>query len=166
MIKKKIIVLIVLFLFSCDQIEFIYKNNSEIQSPLYNKTEVIFTGKDISAIHRYSSIYFGEVVNYHYDLNINIIEEKTKRSIQTNQAIEKLDYKLVFTYDLFNKKENCRVYQENIISRFTFEPKSSGYNFGSDQSLKKLYDLSVNSNFENFINNIDNIILTTCLDEN
>ena len=166
MIKKKIIVLIFLFLFSCDQIEFIYKNNSEIQSPLYNKTAVIFTGKDISAIHRYSSIYFGEVVNYHYDLNINITEEKTKRSIQTNQAIEKLDYKLVFTYDLFNKKENCRVYQENIISRFTFEPKSSGYNFGSDQSLKKLYDLSVNSNFENFINNIDNIILTTCLDEN
>ena len=86
MIKKKIIVLIVLFLFSCDQIEFIYKNNSEIQSPLYNKTEVIFTGKDISAIYRYSSIYFGEVVNYHYDLNINIIEEKTKRSIQTNQG--------------------------------------------------------------------------------
>ena len=67
---------------------------------------------------------------------------------------------------IFNKKENCRVYQENVISRFTFEPKSSGYNFGSDQSLKKLYDLSVNSNFENFINNIDNIILTTCLDEN
>ncbi len=166
MIKKKIIVLIVLFLFSCDQIEFVHKNNSEIQNPLYKKTEVIFTGKDISSLYRYSSIYFGEVVNYHYDLNINIIEEKTKRSIQTNQAIEKLDYKLVFTYDLFNKKENCRVYQKNIISRFTFEPKSSGYNFGSDQSLKKLYDLSVNSNFENFINNIDNVILTTCLDEN
>ena len=166
MMKKIIIVLVVLFLFSCGQIEFVYKNNSEIQSPLYKKTEVFFTGEDISSLYKYSSVYLGEVIDYQYDLNINIIEEKTKRSVQTNQAIEKLDYKLVFTYDLFNKKENCRVYQENIISRFTFEPKSSGYNFGSDQSLKKLYDLSVNSNFENFINNIENIILTTCLDEN
>ena len=166
MIKKYIVVLIVLFLISCDQIEFVYKNNSEIQSPLYKKTEVIFTGKDISALYKYSSVYFGELVNYHYDLNINIIEEKTKRSIQTNQAIEKLDYKLVFTYDLFNKNENCIVYQENIISRFTFEPKSSGYNFGSDQSLKKLYELSVVSSFEKFINNIENVSLATCLDEN
>ena len=106
------------------------------------------------------------MIDYHYDLNINIVEEKTKRSVQTNQAIEKLDYKLVFTYDLFNKKENCRVYQENVISRFTFEPKSSGYNFGSDQSLKKLYELSVVSSFEKFINNIENVSLDTCLDEN
>ena len=166
MMKKIIIVLVVLFLFSCGQIEFVYKNNSETQSPLYKKTEVFFTGEDISSLYKYSSVYLGEVIDYQYDLNINIIEEKTKRSVQTNQAIEKLDYKLVFAYDLFSKKENCRVYQENIISRFTFEPKSSGYNFGSDQSLKKLYELSVNNSFEKFINNIDNVSLATCLNEN
>ena len=166
MMKKIIILLMVLFLFSCGQIEFVYKNNSGIQSSLYNKTEVFFTGVDISSLYKYSSVYLGGVIDHHYDLNINIIEEKTKRSVQTNQAIEKLDYNLVFTYDLFNKNENCIVYQENIISRFTFEPKSSGYNFGSDQSLKKLYELSVVSSFEKFINNIENVSLATCLDEN
>ena len=99
MMKKIIILLVVSFLFSCGQIEFVYKNNSGIQNPLYNKTEVFFTGEDISSLYKYSSVYLGGVIDHHCDLNINIVEEKTKRSVQTNQAIEKLDYKLVFTYD-------------------------------------------------------------------
>lgn len=166
MIKKYINLFIVLFLYSCGQVEFVYKDETEIQNPLYKKTEVLFTGKDISSLYKYSSIYFEEVTDYRFDLSININEEKTKRSVQTNQAVEKLDYRLTFKYNLFNRKENCTVYRENIISSFTFEPKSSGYNFGSDQSLKKQYELSVNSNFEKFINSIDNINLATCLDEN
>ena len=53
MMKKIIILLVVSFLFSCGQIEFVYKNNSGIQNPLYNKTEVFFTGEDISSLYKY-----------------------------------------------------------------------------------------------------------------
>ena len=163
---KSVYLLIIFFLLSCGQIEFIYENKSNLKNPIYQKTQVFFTGKDIASLYKYSSIYFVGDGDDLYELNININEEKTRRSVQTNQAIEKLDYKLTFDYNLFNKNIDCIVYKKTIESRFTFEPKSSGYNFGSDQSLKKLYDSSVNNNFQNFINDLVNIDLESCSNEN
>ena len=45
----------------------------------------------------------------------------------------------------------CDTYTENVSSRFSFVTKSSGYNFGSDKSLSKLYEMSVSENLNRFI---------------
>tara|TARA_Y100000768_G_scaffold384920_1_gene369909 strand:+ start:1049 stop:1552 length:504 start_codon:yes stop_codon:yes gene_type:complete len=155
----------IFFICSCSGIEFQYSNDTNLHNPIYNKTLVTFDGLEIPSLYRYSALYFGNKDGNNYVLNINIEEEKTKRAVQTNQAISKLDYELSFKYNLFDSKKSCNVYSKNIMSRFSFEPKSSGYNFGSDESLQRLYELSTKNNMEQFVNFIKDSKITKCLDE-
>ena len=38
-----------------------------------------------------------------------------------------------------------------IVTKFSFTPKSAGYNFGSDRSFDKLYNNGVDQNINNFV---------------
>ncbi len=157
---------LILFVSACSNVEFSYKNDGNLTNPIYNKTKIFFSGEEISSIYRYVSEYFGNNENHTYELTINIDEKKTKRAVQTNQAISKLDYELDFKYRLFNVKNNCDVFNKKLISRFSFEPKSEGYNFGSDQSLQKLYELSAKNNLQEFISLIPELANLKCINEN
>ncbi len=159
MILKKIIFLIfVSLLTSCSSINFVYEKKNNATNPLLNKTDTSVSGKNISTMVKYTSSFFGKSKDPLYKLNIFIEESKLKRSVQKNQAITKLDYELVFNYSL-NKVDGCLIYEKSISSRFSYVPKSSGYNFGSDQSLDKLYDLSIEDNFNRFFDLIGGIDL-------
>ena len=68
-----------------------------------------------------------------------------------NLVAEKIEYTLEVNYDLFYKTIECKIYNKTIISKFSFTPKSAGYNFGSDRSFDKLYNSSVNQNINSFI---------------
>ena len=166
MIKKSYFTLIALFfLYSCSQIDFVYKDSRNLTNPIYNKTQYSFSGIDISSSYRYSTKYFGSTKTPSYNLKINIEEEKVKRSVQSSQAVSKLDYELTFEYALSDKEKDCLVYKDILISRFSYVPKSSGYNFGSDRSLDKMYELAANNNFYNFIRSISEESISVCLDE-
>ena len=162
MFRFKIVLAIFLLLTACQNINFTYKENKNLNNPIYNKTSVRFSGLDIPVIYGFSSRYFGNNVENQYDLEINIEEKKVKRAVQTNQAISKLDYEIKFNYTLNDLSKKCIVYKKTITSRFSYEPKSSGYNFGSDQSLKKLYELSSKDNLDQFISNLKDQDITSC----
>ena len=151
---KILLFLAIFFLTSCGGVDFVYKNSTNLNNPAYNKTLVSFSGVKLPHLYRYSSQYFGKNKNYSYDLFVEISESKIKRSVQKNQAISKLDYELNFYYEFFSLAKQCIVYEKNIISKFSFEPKSSGYNFGSDQSLEMLYKLAIKTNLQQFIGSI------------
>ena len=123
------------------------------------------SGLDMPSLYGNGLRYLGEAEEIFYKLQINIKEEKTKRSVQANQAVSKLDYKLIFDYELFNIKKNCVIFNKEIVSRFSFEPRSSGYNFSSDQSLKKLYQQSGKNNLLQLINYVTSIDINVCEDE-
>ena len=165
MLYKSFFILFLTFLYSCSDIEFVYNDSYNLNNPLYNKTNIKFEGAENPSFYQYSSRYFGQDKENVYELNIKINEEKTKRAVQTNQAISKLDYKLTYRYELFNNTKKCFVFKKNITSRFSIEPKSSGYNFGSDQSLQRLYELSTKNNLQQFISFLDEINLKKCLNE-
>ena len=165
--KKFVLSVLFIFLVSCSQIDFVYKDSKNILNPIYNKTTYSFTGKDIPSAYRYSARFFGNNKNTIYGLKISIREEKTKRSIQSNQAVSKLDYELDFNYELTNIEEGCVVFVKKISSKFSYVPKASGYNFGSDQSLEKMYDLAAKSNLEQFIRSFSGSTnLKNCVNEN
>ena len=166
--KTKIIFLnlLLLFLLSCSQLDFVYKDSKNLTNPIYNKTSYVFFGKDIPSIYRYASRYLGNNKAEFFNLSVSIEENKVRRSVQSNQAVEKLDYELSFNYKLNNIENNCLVYEKDIISKFSYVPKSEGYNFGSDQSLEKMYDLGAETNIIKFIRSLDDEVnLETCLDE-
>ena len=142
------------FIASCSAIEFTYKDKKNLTSPIYNKTVVTLSGKEIPFVQRYISTYIGNGSDEIYNLGISIEEEKIKRSIQSNQAISKLDYNLEFFYSLRDLSKNCIVYEKSIFTNFAYVPKSDGYNFGSDESLDQMYKLASKENIEEFIRSI------------
>ena len=57
---------------------------------------------------------------------------------------------------------NCIVYQKEILSVFTIIPKSSGYNFGTDSSLEKKYELVIIENLDQFVSLISRVDIKNC----
>ncbi|MDC3131884.1 hypothetical protein OA492_03115 [Pelagibacteraceae bacterium] len=163
---KFLIIPFFIVLTSCSNLDFILKEDVNLTSPTYKKTTIILSGVDIPSFYSQTLKYFGEYDENLYQLKIKINEEKIKKSVETNQAISKLEYKLTFNYELLNNKLNCIVYKKEIISRFTYEPKSSGYNFGSDQSLINFYEEAAYISLQEFIGYIYNMNLDLCSNEN
>ena len=151
MIKRYIAFSFLFFVVSCNNIEFVLKNNSETNQ-LKEKTILLI---DKSSDERFVSAlysYFGNNEKYDYILKTTFLEKKENRVVKKNQVAEKIMYTLEVDYELFYITNECKIFKKTIISKFSFTPKSAGYNFGSDRSFDKLYNSSIDQNINNFIN--------------
>ena len=160
--KKLFLIFLFYFVISCSGVEFVYKNEKNLINPLYQKTKVTTSGISLSFMNSYLPVFFGEVDNHTYSLQINIDEKKTKRSVETNQATSNLRYELRFYYTLTSIKKDCITYEKEIVSYFSIIPKSSGYNYGTDTSLEKKYELAIGNNLNQFVSNLSNINIDDC----
>tara|TARA_Y100001970_G_C14200673_1_gene840922 strand:+ start:451 stop:951 length:501 start_codon:yes stop_codon:yes gene_type:complete len=166
MCKKFFITLMLLFIYACSNLNFIYSDQKSLTNPVYNKTKYEFYGKEITSMYRYAPRYFGVTEDPYYVLKINIEEEKVKKSVQKNQALIKEDYKLTFLFNLYEAEGGCLLFNKEVFSRFSYVPKSSGYNFGSDQSLEKMYELAGKEGMQQFISFVSNVGELECSNEN
>ena len=107
-------------------------------------------------------MFFGENKTNEYDLSIEIKEVKTNRSVETNQASSNLRYELRFSYKLISKSQNCVSYIKEILSYFMIMPKSEGYNYGTDASLEKKYEIAISQNLSRFISGLSNTNIDSC----
>ena len=160
--KKLFCLIIFLFILSCSNIEFIYSDNTNLVNPLYNKTKVTTSGSDLVFMNSYLPMLFGENKNDEFILLINVEEEKTKRSVETNQATSNLRYELRFNYTLTSNKKDCTVFTKEILSSFSIVPKSAGYNYGADASLEKKYELIISDNLNQFISFLSGVSINDC----
>ena len=161
MIIKYIAFTLLFFIFSCSNIEFVLKDSS-LKNPLKNKTALLI---DKSSEERFTrSLYsnFGNNKKYEYILKTTFLEKKENRIVKNNQVAEKIEYTLEVNYELFYKTIECKIYNKTIISKFSFTPKSAGYNFGSDRSFDRLYSSSVDQNISSFIDALH--INNSCLE--
>jgi len=55
------------------------------------------------------------------------------------------------------------VYEKQILTSFSIIPKSSGFNYGTDTSLEKKYELAITQNLNQFISFLSNVNLDRCL---
>ena len=149
--KKLLIIFIFILTSSCGNIDFTYKNNGNLTNPLYQKTNIATSGVSLAYISSYMPLVFGENRENIYNLEIEIIENKTKSSVEKNQATSNLRYELRFKYTLVSIEKNCATYEKEILSFFTIIPKSEGYNYGTDASLEKKYELVIVDNLSQFI---------------
>ena len=160
--KKLFLIFLFCFVISCSGVEFVYKNDKNLINPLYQKTKVTTSGTNLSFMNSYLPMFFGESNEHTYNLQINIDEEKTKRSVETNQATSNLRYELRFFYTLLSNNENCVVYEKEILSYFSITPKSDGYNYGTDASLEKKFELAIKDNLNQFLSFLQNIEINNC----
>ena len=160
--KKLFFIFLFFFVASCSGVEFVYKNDKNLINPLYQKTKVIISGTNLNFMNSYVPMLFGENKEEIYSLKININEKKTKRSVETNQAISNLRYELRFYYTLTSTKDDCIIYEKEIVSYFSIIPKSSGYNYGTDASLEKKYELAVSDNLNQFVSVLSETNIDGC----
>ena len=161
MIIKYIAFTLLFFIFSCSNIEFVIKDSSQTNS-LKNNTLLLIDKNSDQRFVRSLYSYFGNNEKYEYILKTVFLEKKENRIVKNNQVAEKIEYTLEVDYDLYYKTSECKVYNKTIISKFSFTPKSAGYNFGSDMSFDKLYSSSVNHNIDSFIDALQ--ISKSCLE--
>ncbi len=153
MMKKYIACALLFFILSCSNIEFVLKNENQT-NPLKDTTTLLIDKKTEERFVRKLYSYFGNSEEYEYILKTNFLEKKENRIIKNNQVAEKIEYTLRIEYDLFYKTSECLIFNKTIISKFSFTPKSSGYNFGSDRSFDNLYSNSIDQNINNFISSL------------
>ena len=151
MIKKIFYIFIFLLFTSCSGVEFVYEEKKNLINPLYEKTLVNTSGVDLVFLNSYIPMYFGENKYNDFSLSINIEEKKTKNSVEKNQAVSNLMYELRFQYTLISNIKDCKTYEKEILSNFSIIPKSGGYNYGTDSSLEKKYELAITENLSQFI---------------
>lgn len=153
MIKKYIAYSFLFFIFSCSNIEFVLKDTGQI-NPLKNKTLLLIDKNTEERFVRSLFSHVGDSEKYEYILKTKFLERKKNRIVKNNQVAEKIEYTLEVDYNLFYKTRECKVFDKRIISKFSFTPKSAGYNFGSDRSFDKLYNSSVDQNINTFIDTL------------
>ena len=161
--KKLFFVTIFTFIISCGDVDFVYKEDKNLINPLYEKTDVSISGFNINFINSYLPMFFGNNKDNRFNLSIKIEQNKTKRSVETNQATSKLRYELKFIYSLVSNEKNCVTFNKELISYFSIIPKSSGYNYGTDSSLEKKYQLAITENLNRFVSIIIDRDLNSCL---
>ena len=160
---KKVYIIIFFFIINgCSEIEFVYDKKNFL-NPLYGKTEVSTDGVDLTFLKSYIPMFFGETNRKEFTLAILIEEEQTKRSVETNQVTSNLQYEIRFFYTLSSIEEKCLVYEKQILTSFSIIPKSSGFNYGTDTSLEKKYELAITQNLNQFISFLSNVSLDRCL---
>lgn len=147
MIIKNLIFIIFFFILSCGSIEFVAKENNGLK----NKVYIVTSGNEEVRFTKELYSFFGNNKNYDYILKTTFVEQKENRVVKQNQVAEKIDYTFEVEYELFYKTKNCLVFKKEIISRFSFTPKSFGYNFGADRSFEKLYTNTTRQNIQKFI---------------
>ena len=161
MIIKYIAYTLLFFILSCSNVDFVLKDSS-LTNPLKNKTSLIIDKNSEERFVRSLYSYFGNDEKNEYILKISFLEKKENRIVKNNQVAEKIEYTLEVNYDLFYKTSECKVYNKTIISKFSYTPKSAGYNFGSDKSFDNLYSSSIDQNINNFIDALQ--ISKSCLE--
>jgi len=155
-----------LFLFSCSQIDFVLSDGEE-QNPLKQKTSLKVVNGSSSIFVERLVYFFGENINPKFDLIINASEKTTNRFVEKDQVASKIDYEIKISYKLLNKVDSCIILETTKSSQFSFTPKSSGYNFGSDSSLGNLYKRVFDRNIEGFLSDAKNNIKSSrCAIEN
>ena len=160
--KRLFFVTIFIFILSCGDIDFVYKEDKNLINPLYEKTEVSASGFNMNFMNSYLPMFFGNNKDDHFNLSIKIEQNKTKSSVETNQAVSKLRYEVIFIYTLVLNEKNCVTFNKELISYFSIIPKSSGYNYGTDSSLEKKYELAITENINRFVSIVEDVDINIC----
>ena len=158
-------VVILFSLISCTNINFLLDEGTGSDF-LKNKTSLYISGWENPIIKEMFFFKFGKVSDKKFLLTAKISETQKKRSVDVNQVAKKIDYIITVDYALSDISKKCQDVLNKQTSRFSFTPKSSGYNFASDVLFNNLLKEAIIKNLNNFVTFANNKLQSqNCLDE-
>lgn len=149
MIKIIFIFFSLVFVVSCGNIELVLKDNDS-NNLLKNNVLVFISGEKTTEYSTELYSFFGRNKDSNYILITSLVEKKENKIVKKNQVAEKIDYELVIDYHLFYENKDCKILDNKTITKFSYSPKSFGYNFGADRTFEKQYRSSIKKNIEKF----------------
>ena len=156
-----------LFIVGCSKIDFVILDSPK--KSLNNITSYTVSG-DVSTYYAEALMKgFGVIENNSNKkliINLSSSEEIIKTVVGTNQVASSVQHNITANYELITLSGACKKISKTYKFNFTHYPKSEGFNFGTDRSLKEAYQNNVYQNvidFKNFVINEHNI--ESCLDE-
>jgi len=162
MIKALFIFLLFIVLASCGNIELVLGENKDTNF-LKNNSSIVVSGKKYENFGQELFAHFGNNKKGKYIVQTVFSETKENIAVKKNQVAEKIDYELTVIYTIYSKDIGCDVFNKKVVTKFSFTPKSSGYNFGTDRSLEKLYKTSIKNNIQTFVNAVPNNKRLSCV---
>jgi len=151
MIRGFFSLFIIFYLFACTNIEFVL-NDDQLSNRLNNETLITHNNNNNEMFGQELLLFLGNNEKGDFILDTKFEETKENRLVKKNQVAEKIDYKITVEYKVFYMTRGCQIYDQKIVSKFSFVPKSFGYNFGTDRSFEKFYKGAIKKNIINFIN--------------
>ena len=153
------------FLFSCSGLEFVLQDDSEINL-LKNKSSFVIINKDENNFKKQLIDSFGKSDKPKYEVKIELSEKETNMAVSNDKKTTKKKHDIIVQYVVFSVIKNCNIINTVNTSSFYFVPKAFGYNFGSDRSLKRLYENAYVENIQTFINHVyENLYAASCINE-
>ena len=70
--KIILFIFLVLGTYACNNLEFVYDQEKNLSNPLYGKTQINTTGKNIIFMSSYIPMFFGKSNNEEFFLSINV----------------------------------------------------------------------------------------------
>ena len=162
MIKKIFFLLCLFFLSSCNKIDFVI-NQTSAPNPLVGNTSIIFDGVKKEEFIQGLISSLGNKNDGEFILITAFAEKKENRLVKQNQVAEKIDYEIIVDYKVFYQNRKCTILNKKVVTKFSFVPKSFGYNFGTDISLENLYKNSIEKNIQRFITAAPKINPPVCI---
>ena len=166
MIKKKFIILFIcLFVFSCSDLEFVYKKPKDLEN-ISSKTKLSLVGDDIDKINNYVQTKIKKPIRNVFLLSIKSKKKIIASVIEKDATASKFSIEYNINYSLQNIVENCLILKKDIVTINSYDSKSEGYSFGTDVAEEEVSSINIKSNVDEFFNNLDFVNNFSCKNEN
>ena len=151
---NKVILFFILFLYSCSNFEFVYKNNKTGNG--LSVEEIVVAGSNADIIKKILSNKFLSNEGFKkYRLSTNSKMETKSIVIENDQTASTVEIKYILNYSLFDYKKDCVVIEESISSSSIYNSRAESYNFGSDLSKEQVNQEVIRDNINKFANQIN-----------
>lgn len=152
---KKIIFLLV-FLFGCSNLEFVYNTESDSKSLLKGSTTISVLGdnSEEAKIYLYNLLNTKNL-NSKYNLSVKITKNIDKLVIESSSTVSKYTISHTILYELVNVNLNCQIFVSQESSSRNYDSKSGGYNFGTDRAEKEAGKRNLHTNINKFFLKLD-----------
>ena len=155
--------ILLIFLFSCSNIEFVHKINKK--NPIINSTIFSVDGDQSNLVVSELTKLLGKTKSKVFVLETKTIEKTTNEVVGSDSTTLKYKISHTISYNLKNKQKGCPIFKNKITTMTNYDSKSAGYNFGSDISKLENTKISIKNNIKKFIKLTETANLSDCLNE-
>ena len=153
-----LLLIVLLFLHNCSNLEFVYKENENLNL-IKDVTKIYVIGNNSSDFYSHLNESIGNTnsLEAKYSLTVNLLKTEYAQVIEKDATASKFSIKYETEYILFNLIQKCAIFNKSIKTNNSYSAKSAGYCFGTDLSQNEANIQNIQKNIDQFISSLNQI---------